>query len=280
MKAFVLSGGGARGALQVGALRALLEVGLKPDLMAGTSIGAVNAAYLAVRGFTLEALDGLEGAWREAASIDLIPDNYLWLTVRALFQRPGADVLHRFRQFFVSQGLGPELRFGDLHGPRLIVVAADLWSGSVVLYGNDPDDKVLDGILASTAIPPWVRPLDRSDRLLMDGGAVSNLPIEPALAQGATEILALDLSDPRPIGPELAGFGPFLTQLMYTVQHRQTHLEKQLAAARGVPIYHVPLQPAVPMALWEMERSVPLIERGYKLMQGYLGQHPEVSAGR
>ncbi len=53
--AFVLSGGGARGALQVGALRALLEAGIKPDMLVGTSIGAANAALFALN----PSLDGL-----------------------------------------------------------------------------------------------------------------------------------------------------------------------------------------------------------------------------
>lgn len=280
MRALVLGGGGARGALQVGAMRALIEAGLQPDLVVGTSIGAVNGAYVGVRGFTPEALDGLEGAWREAAAMDLLPDNYLWLIIRSLFNRPGLDIQRQMRSFFIECGLDPELRFGDLHGSRLILVSADLWAGRAVFHGTDPDERVLDAVLASTAIPPWVRPVDAGERLLMDGGAVSNLPIEPALSQGATEIVALDLSDPRSIGPDVAGFGPFLFQLMYTVQHRQTELEKQIAAARGVPLYHVPLQPAVPMALWDMKHSVPLIDRGYELMQWYLDEHPGLALER
>ncbi len=280
MRALVLGGGGARGALQVGAMRALVEAGLQPDLVAGTSIGAVNGAYVAVRGFTAEALDGLAGAWHDAASMDLLPDNYLWLIIRSLFNRPGLNVQRQMRAFFVKHGLDPELRFGDLRRLPLILVSADLWAGCAVAHGTDPDERVLDAVLASTAIPPWVRPMDAGERLLMDGGAVSNLPVEPALVQGATEIVALDLSDPRPIGPDVAGFGPFLFQLMYTVQHRQTELEKQIAAARGVPVYHVPLQPAVPMALWDMKRSVPLIERGYELMRWYLDEHPELAGAR
>ena len=64
--ALVLGGGGARGALQVGALRALLEAGRQPELLVGTSIGAVNAAFLAVRGLAPASLEALAGAWREA----------------------------------------------------------------------------------------------------------------------------------------------------------------------------------------------------------------------
>jgi len=69
-RAFVL-GGGAQGALQVGALRALLEAGLQPDLMVGTSVGAINATYLAVHGATLASLDGLIQAWHDAAAARL-----------------------------------------------------------------------------------------------------------------------------------------------------------------------------------------------------------------
>ena len=54
--AFVLGGGAARGALQAGALRALLEAGYQPDLVTATSIGAANGAFLAVNGFSLEAV--------------------------------------------------------------------------------------------------------------------------------------------------------------------------------------------------------------------------------
>jgi NTE family protein len=276
MKAFVLGGGGAKGALQVGALRALLEAGLQPQLLVGTSVGAINGAYLAASGFTLDTLDGLEEAWHDAGRRDLLPDNYLWLTVRALFNRPGLEVQERIRRFFIQHGLRPDLRCGELPGPRLIMVAADLWAGRAVLYSTDPDQLVLDGLLASTAIPPWVRPLDAGDHLLMDGGVVSNLPIEPALSQGATHIVALDLADPRPVGPVAGGFGPFLFQLIYTVEQRHAYLEKQLAAAQGVPVYHIPLQSAVPMAVWEFKRAVPLLERGYALMREYLDAHPEL----
>jgi len=63
--AFVLSGGGGRGAMQVGALRALLEAGLRPNLLVGTSIGAVNAAGLALWGVDLFGIEVLEQAYNE-----------------------------------------------------------------------------------------------------------------------------------------------------------------------------------------------------------------------
>jgi NTE family protein len=272
----VLGGGGARGALQVGALEALLEAGIAPDLLVGTSIGSLNAAFLALYGFTPEAVAGLKQAWHRGAEEDLLPDNYLWLTVRTLFNRPGSDVVHSIRRFLVDHGLNPDLRFGELPGPRLILVAANLTEGCAKLYGTDPEDLVLNALLASAAIPPWVRPLSHEDGLVMDGGIVSNLPIEPALAQGATEIVALDLADARPAGSLSRGLGPFFYQLLHTVEQRQAYLERQLAAARGVPLHHVRLQSDVPVAVWDFPRAPVLFEPGYQQMLAYLAEHPEL----
>ncbi|GAB4505899.1 MAG: hypothetical protein Kow00123_00370 [Anaerolineales bacterium] len=261
--AFALSGGGARGALQVGAIRALLEAGFRPDILVGTSIGAANATYLALRGVSLASLDGLAETWRDAAQADLMPANYLWLTLRVLFNRTGWRPYHRMREFFVSHGISPDMRFGDIQGVRLILVAADLNSGRPVLYGANPDDLVLEGLLASTALPPWVRPMEKGDQLLMDGGVVSNLPVEPALSQGARSIIALDLADPRcvPIGDER--FGPFLAKLMRTVEQRQTDLEMALAAERGVEVWPISLMGREPVQGWDFSQTEELMAQGY-----------------
>jgi len=275
--AFALGGGGARGALQVGALRALLETGIEPDLLVGTSIGAVNATYLAVHGFTARGLDSLEGAWCEAATANLLPTNYLWLTIRTLLHRNETEIEDRIRDFCVNRGVESNLRFEQIEGLRLILVAADLRTGRAVLYGTEPSQSVLEGVLASTALPPWVGPLAQDSRLLVDGGAVSNVPIEPALSQGASEIVALDLTDPRPPGMATGSLGSFLAQLVNTVQQRQIYLETQLATAQGVPVYHVSLLPESPMAVWEFPHAEALFERGHERMRCYLAEHPELS---
>ncbi|MBN1137851.1 MAG: patatin-like phospholipase family protein [Anaerolineae bacterium] len=272
--AFVLGGGGARGALQIGALRALLEAGIQPDMLVGTSAGAINAVYLATHGLTPQGLDSLAEAWCEAAAAELMPPHYLWLTIRALFNRPSSQIEHRFRDFFVAHGLDPELRFGQLAGPRLVLVSADLKAACPVLYGTDPEQFVLEGLLASTALPPWIRPIDRDGHLLIDGGAVSNLPIEPALAQGATRIVALDLFDPRPMELEGDGFGPFLGRLLVTVEGRQIELELALARARGVDIHYLALQPEQPVQIWDFGHTEALIDEGYRIARRELAAWP------
>ena len=269
--AFVLSGGGARGALQVGALRALWEAGLRADLWVGTSIGAVNAAYVAVHGFTAEGLAGLEAAWHEATQADLLPANCLWLTIGALFGRFDARPERRMREFFLAHGLEPELRFEQLKGARLILVAADLRTGSVILYGTEPEQSVLEGLMASTAMPPWVWPMAKDGRLLVDGGVASILPIEPALAQGATEIVALDLSHLRPAGLAPRAASLFLNRLMKTVERRQIDLELALARAHGVSVRRIALRAESPVPIWDFTRSDELMAQGYEIARQQLG---------
>src|SRR5512140_1208260 len=105
--AFVFGGGGARGALQVGALRALLERDYRPDLVIGTSAGAINAAYIALMGFSAAGIDALAEAWHRAAETELLPANYIRQTLRAMLNAVPAGPARRLRDFFVLNGIAP-----------------------------------------------------------------------------------------------------------------------------------------------------------------------------
>jgi NTE family protein len=263
--AFVLSGGGARGALQVGAMYALLEEGLKPDLLIGASIGAANASFVAVNGFSKDTLDRLTTAWQFAQSSDMLPANYIWLTVRAMFGRSSSDPSRHLREFFITHGLNPELAFSDVAHTQLVIVSSDLNTGKPILHGETPEDKVLDALLLSTALPPWFMPVRKQDRYLMDGGVVSNLPIEPALKLGATEIIALDLMDARQILAAGDGVRRFLDRLIYSVEKRQLDLEMELAEARGIPLLYLGLTGEAPVPIWDFQHSESLITQGYEI---------------
>lgn len=270
LPALVLSGGGARGALQVGALRALHETGYRPDLIVGTSVGAMNAAVLGLHGMTAAGIAALEAAWRAVAASDLVPPGYLWLTLRTLFGRRDNQLDSKIRAFLIEQGIGPSFTFHDLKGVPVRIVAADLRAAQPVVYGADPAGNVLEAILASTAIPPWVHPLEDQGHLLLDGGAVSNLPIESALAAGATEITALDLCDPR--SPfNLGDTGEWTYLLLNTVHRRQAALEMALAEARGVPVRLLRLRCSDgPVSMWDFQRSDELMAEGYALAREQL----------
>jgi NTE family protein len=271
--AFVLGGGGSRGALQVGSLYALLEHGFQPDLLVGTSIGALNGAFLALNGFNKESLGKLRDIWHKAAELDLLPANYVQRTLRAMLKRSSFNPSQRIRDFFVLNGLTDDLHFSDINGPRLIIVSADLNSGKPVLHGDSLDEKVLDGLLMSTALPPWTMPVKKESQYLMDGGVLSNLPIEPALRMGATEIVALDLLDARELFGAGNRFGHFLDRLSFSLQKRQLDLELELAKVQGVPVLYLELTGKDPVQLWDFQHTDELIARGYEITQQAISQN-------
>ncbi len=263
--AFVLSGGGARGALQVGALYALQEAGLQPDFLIGASIGAVNATYIALNGMSRSSLDQLTAAWHNANLAGILPANYLWLTVRAMVGRSSTDPSRRLKEFFITHGITPELQFSHMERLKLYIVSADLNTGQPILHGEDPGEQVLDALLLSTALPPWFMPVRKQDRYLMDGGVVSNLPVEPALRLGATHIVALDLTDAR----EVLGQGDqvhlFFDRLIYSIEKRQLDLELELAEARGIPLLYIDLFGKSPVPIWDFQHADELIAQGYEM---------------
>lgn len=263
--AFVLSGGGSRGAMQAGALRALLQAGYHPDLLTGTSIGAANGAFLVIHGCDVASAARLEAVWRSTTDQDLLPTNLWWQTMRAFFKRTRGLSQERIREFAIANGLTPELRFKHLQPVQLYPVAADLNSGQAVVFGMNPEESVLESVLASMALPPWLAPREIDGRYLVDGGAVSNLPVEAALQLGATEIIALDLFDPGDSAENQHGFRSFFYKLDMTVETRQAQLELQLAEARGVPVRYIQLTSETPVAMWDFRHSPELIERGYQL---------------
>jgi NTE family protein len=274
--AFVLSGGGARGALQVGALRALLEAEIYPDMLVGTSIGAVNATYLATQGVSLASVDGLVQAWEKASELDLLPTNYFRLALQSFTQISRDGVYQRMQNFFISQGLMPGIRFNDLDGVSLVLVATDLNSGGTILYGPESELSILDCLMDSITLPPWIMPNKRGEHLLMDGGLISNLPIEPALKNGAESIIALDLNDLRepPIsGPEI---GKLIAKLLFAVAKRQTDLELALAERSQIPVLRINLLGEDAIALWDFHHTQALIQQGYDAMVNKIPDWVEV----
>lgn len=268
--AFVLGGGGARGAFQIGALRALYEAGLRPDLLVGSSIGAVNAAAIALWGFDETGLFGLELAYQKVAASDLLDLNLSKLAVQAITGRLSFETGRRAQEFLIATGITPDLTFGSLTGPRLALVGADLNGGRTVIFGRDPDESILDAVLASMAIPPWFAPIEEGGHQVMDGGALSNLPIEPALSLGATEIIALDLEDPVSFPGGDNPLVNFLGKLWFAVGRRVVFLETALAEARGVPVHRLELNSPAATAVWDFSDCAGLIRAGYEQTQAWL----------
>ncbi|MBK5289779.1 MAG: patatin-like phospholipase family protein [Acidimicrobiia bacterium] len=181
--AFVLSGGGSLGSVQAGMVLALAERDIVPDLVVGTSVGAVNAGWLAGNPGRDGAI-ALADAWRSIRRNDVFPNDLRG--VLGFVGRRDHLVSARGLRAILRRHLAFE-RLEDAPTP-IRVVATDILTGEeVVLTEGD----AVDAISASAAIPGVFRPVTISDRVLVDGAVANNVPITHAVHAGATKIYVL-----------------------------------------------------------------------------------------
>jgi NTE family protein len=227
--AFVLSGGGSLGAVQVGMLRALADRGFEPDLMVGASAGALNAAFVAGRGFTPDTLDELAAVWRGLRRQDVFPfapHRQLLALAGARSSLCGADGLRRLIDTHLTYA-----RLEDAAIP-VHVVATDVLSGrDVLISSGDPAPAVL----ASASIPAVLPPVEIEGRALFDGGVADNTPISKAVALGADRVVVL------PAGVACALPSPPRSALATAVHAITLLIEQRLVLDVGAYHDHVEL---------------------------------------
>ena len=183
--AFVLSGGGSLGAVQVGMLRALSERGIRADLLVGTSAGALNAAYLARHGQSKDSLDHLARAWTSMRRNDIFHMSPRRAVLALTGERPS---------LFSARGMRAllEAEIGDLAledvDPALVVVATDLHSGRTALLSSG---DATSAVLASAAIPGILPPVERNGSVLVDGGLADHGYVLRSVAEQVDEIYLL-----------------------------------------------------------------------------------------
>jgi NTE family protein len=183
--AFVLSGGASLGAVQVGTLRALYERDIAPDVIVGTSAGALNGAFIASRPQTTATADALAAVWRGLRRGQVFPLNPLTGLFGFLGTRDHLVPDSGLRRLIAHH---VEVERLEAMPIPLHVVAVDIVSGEELRLSRGP---VLDAVLASAAIPAVLPPVPWGDRALVDGGVANNTPISHAVELGAERIYVL-----------------------------------------------------------------------------------------
>jgi NTE family protein len=177
----VLSGGAVRGAAHVGVLQVFDEHGIRPDLVVGASAGAV------VGGLYCAGLSPLE--------LERIGKEMHWSRLGRLV-RPGLGFFDVSRMEEFINKLTGGVTIEELETP-FAAVAVDILSGELIGLRQGP---LARAIRASTSLPGIFTPLEDGDRLLIDGGALNNLPVCVAQDMGADYLIAVDLVPP-PLAP-------------------------------------------------------------------------------
>jgi NTE family protein len=186
--AFVLGGGGVLGAVEVGMLRALLERDVIPDLVIGTSVGALNGAFVA-RQPDLGVVDRLIGLWSTAgeAGKEVYRDRRLRTVRRAVSSGTHIYSVEPLRQR-LEEELG-DVTFEELPVP-LEVCAASIERAAEHWFTTG---RVVDAVVASAAVPGLLPPAKVGDEHYLDGGIVNSIPLGRAVARGADRVFVLQV---------------------------------------------------------------------------------------
>jgi NTE family protein len=261
--AYVLSGGGPLGAIQVGMLRALAEQPIRPDLIVGVSAGAINGALVAAD--PEGAASRLEATWSALNRDQVFPGRALWhlLTLR---RHPD----HVFPATGLKEVIEREagsLRIEDLP-VRFAAVAVDASNGEPFLFDRGPLAPVL---LATSAIPAVYPPVEIDGRLYYDGGIAGNVPLRWALELGAASIVVLDCrisQDPTRV-PRTVGQAIAFSLAVMIGRHAHEELDH---VSSEVPVVYLPGPSGARKSLFDFSHTAELMDAAYRPSRAFLAE--------
>lgn len=189
-----LGGGAARGIAHIGVLQVLEANGIRPDCIAGTSIGSlVGGMYAAGISPTRMQVLAENLRWRSLASVNIPSISLANLSLSGgnipfLEGATGLFDLHKI-VVWIESVLGRAVTFEELQIP-FAAMATDLVNGTSVALNEGP---IATAIHASCAVPMIFTPVHRGERMLVDGGVSQNLPAAAVRVMGADYVIAIDL---------------------------------------------------------------------------------------
>jgi NTE family protein len=230
--AFVLGGGGALGAYEIGMLRALLDKDIVPDLIFGTSIGAFNGVAIAADP-TLASVDRLEEAWTTLDNSDVFSGTVFSGAATLVRTRTAIHSNQPLRRL-LTKLLGAKT-FEDLLIPFQCVAACieraeEHWFS---------EGELVDAILASSAVPGILPAVKVNGEHFVDGGIVNSIPIARAVELGASEIFVLHVG--RIERPLTAPKNPWQVAMVAFELARRHRFARDLASLpKGVEAHVLP----------------------------------------
>ena len=242
-----LSGGSTRGAAHIGVLQVLEREGIRPQVIAGTSTGAIiGAAYAA--GVPVDQISHmfLETSWPNLLSI-------AWSNRLSLFDTEPLAA-------FIRANIG-DISFEELPRP-FACVACDLLTGERVVFDHGP---VAEAVRASAAVPGLFSPVMQNGRMLVDGGLLDNLPVEQARLMGADYVIAIDVT--------AAAVMNHPPKDMLEVLMAASNLVQNRAAVPELNRIDCYIRPDVEeFSAWSFDQSVEMEARGRAAAEGVIVQ--------
>jgi NTE family protein len=269
--AFVLGGGGLLGAGESGMLRALLEAGVQPDLVVGTSVGAVNGAFVAADP-TPAAARRLADIWAALAETGgVLTGSWtrrIGTAVRSRTHLHDAEPLRRLLADHLPE------RFEDLQVP-FHCVAASVERAAEHWFDRGP---LVEALLASCAVPGLLPPVRIGAEHFLDGGLVHSIPVGRAVALGASTVYVLQVGRiDQPLTPPAQPWEVGL--VAFEIARRHRFAAEMNALPDGVTVHVLPTGLDAPRGLAQLRYSdaravARRVEEAFTATAAYLARLP------
>ncbi|MFN6946762.1 MAG: patatin-like phospholipase family protein [Cytophagaceae bacterium] len=232
-----LSGGGARGVAHLGAMQALIEAGIKPNIISGVSSGAIIGTLFACGMSPKEIFETLS-------------KTNLFRYLRPAWSRFGFLNVERFIP--VYENYLPCKTFEEL-SIKLIISATDIVEGKTIYFS---EGSILEPLLASTCMPVLFAPMEYKGNMLVDGGTLNNLPVEPLIG---TSDLIIGLHC-NPTNRD------FRTRSIKSIIERTFHLSVKMNVIDRIKYCDIFIEPPglVDYGIFEISKAKEIYELGYK----------------
>jgi NTE family protein len=270
--AIVLGGGGVLGATQVGMLRALLEWGIRPGLVVGTSVGAINGAAIAAAP-NVAGVENLAGLWASLAEVGMLTDNVL----------ARASTLAKYRTHLYSPA--PLRKLLAVHLPATFAelevgfqcVAASIERAGAHWFSSGP---LTDAVMASAAVPGLLPPVVIDGEHFLDGGLVHSIPVGRALALGARDVYVLHVGRiEQPLKPPRSLWDVCLTSFELARRHR--FVEEMANLPADVRVHVLPSgeekMPLVSLRYRSPGAVTARMQRGYQAAAEYMSAQRDIA---
>jgi len=233
--AYVLPGGGALAAYQVGVLDALTAAGLQPDRLIGVSAGAMNAAFFAWSS-DIDGVRRLERLWANVRRRDLLRVHPGRLAL-ALAGKRASFLDNRHGIAFLRNHFGARL---IQHAPiPLSIIATDLATGRPFIIESG---DVVSAVVASSAFPGVFPPVEFNGHTLIDGGVVADVPLDVAAELGVASVIVIAVP---PLAPGPAPQHPVAVVLRSSTWGVEAHGRTMVARPPdGLRVIEIPTQPS------------------------------------
>lgn len=251
--ALVFAGGGSLGAVQVGMLKSLVSSGFKPDLLIGSSVGAINAAYLAEQPSPRGVAD-LEALWLRLRRRDVFPLSPFRAVRSIVLTRSSLVSPLPLRRLLEKELHLTSIEKSEI--PLHIIVTRLLDGAETILSAG----SAVEALLASAAIPGIFPPVEINGVAYVDGGVASNTPVAAAVELGARRVVVLPTGSPCAAEtPPTSGIGVAIHALNLLIMHQLIH---NLAYyADRVELVVVPPLCPLEHAVYDFSHTAELIER-------------------